>query len=156
MILVFWAGSFVTIEAALNRIWGATSRTFCTAAHSQSEWSDLLDYWFASSVFTFVMAALREMAGRFSPMRQIERYTLLASGSAFWQVLFAALSYLVTVALFVLVHRPCRSRSHFARHSAGRVSRGLLWEIAKYIFALSLHYFHYDQVYGSSALWSRS
>jgi membrane protein len=26
---------------------------------------------------------------------------------------------------------------------------GLLWEIAKYIFAVSLHYFHYDQLYGS-------
>ena len=30
---------------------------------------------------------------------------------------------------------------------------GLLWEIAKYIFAWSLNYFHYDQIYGSWALW---
>ena len=58
-----------------------------------------------SVLVTSVLVALREMAERLSP-RQIERYTLLASvGSAFWQVLFAAVSYLVTVALFVLVYR---------------------------------------------------
>src|SRR5678815_328809 len=26
---------------------------------------------------------------------------------------------------------------------------GLLWELAKYVFAWSLSYFHYDQIYGS-------
>jgi membrane protein len=31
----------------------------------------------------------------------------------------------------------------------GAVVGGVLWEIAKYIFAWSLHYFHYDQIYGS-------
>jgi membrane protein len=31
----------------------------------------------------------------------------------------------------------------------GAFLAGLLWEIAKYIFAASLHYFHYDQIYGS-------
>jgi membrane protein len=31
----------------------------------------------------------------------------------------------------------------------GAVIGGLLWEAAKYIFAWSLHYFHYDQLYGS-------
>ena len=29
------------------------------------------------------------------------------------------------------------------------VVAGLLWELAKYIFAWSLGYFHYDQIYGS-------
>ena len=29
------------------------------------------------------------------------------------------------------------------------VVAGLLWEAAKYIFASSLQYFHYDEIYGS-------
>ena len=93
---------------------------------------------------------MREMAGRFSP-RQIERYTLLASaGSALWQVLFATVSYLVTVVLFVLVYRFMPKANVTLRDTLpGAFLAGLLWEIAKYIFALSLHYFHYDQVYGS-------
>jgi membrane protein len=105
----------------------------------------------ATSVFvTSILVAMREMAGRFSP-RQIERYTLLTSvGSAFWQILFAAVSYLVTVALFVLVYRFMPKANVTLRDTLpGAFVAGLLWEIAKYIFALSLHYFHYDQVYGS-------
>jgi len=31
----------------------------------------------------------------------------------------------------------------------GAFLAGLLWELAKYIFASSLQYFHYDQIYGS-------
>src|SRR5436309_60290 len=31
----------------------------------------------------------------------------------------------------------------------GAIIAGLLWEAGKYIFAWSLHYFHYDQLYGS-------
>jgi membrane protein len=141
VVLVFWAGSwvFAVIERALNRIWGAIGMV------------GLVGLLLASSVLvTSVLVALREMAGRFSP-RQIERYTLLASvGSAFWQVLFAALSYLVTVALFVLVYRFMPKAEVTLRDTLpGAFLAGLLWEIAKYIFALSLHYFHYDQVYGS-------
>ena len=80
------------IEQALNRIWGATSRTFLHGRALTIGMVGLVGLLLASSVLvTSVMVALREMAGsRFSP-RQIERYTLLASvGSAFWQVLFAA------------------------------------------------------------------
>jgi membrane protein len=153
VVLVFWAGSwvFAVIERALNRIWGATSRTFLHGRALTIGMVGLVGLLLASSVLvTSVLVALREMAGRFSP-RQIERYTLLASvGSAFWQVLFAALSYLVTVALFVLVYRFMPKAEVTLRDTLpGAFLAGLLWEIAKYIFALSLHYFHYDQVYGS-------
>ena len=153
VILVFWAGSwvFAVIERALNRIWGATSRTFLHGRALTVGMVGLVGLLLAASVLvTSVMVALREMAGRFSP-RQIERYTLLASvGSAFWQVLFAALSYLVTVALFVLIYRFMPKAEVTLRDTLpGAFLAGLLWEIAKYIFALSLHYFHYDQVYGS-------
>ncbi|HJT27897.1 MAG TPA: YihY/virulence factor BrkB family protein [Pyrinomonadaceae bacterium] len=153
VILVFWAGSwvFAVIERALNRIWGATSRTFLHGRALTIGMVGLVGLLLASSVLvTGILVALREMAGRLSP-RQIERYTLLASvGSAFWQVLFATLSYLVTVALFVLVYRFMPKAEVTLRDTLpGAFLAGLLWELAKYIFALSLHYFHYDQVYGS-------
>jgi len=153
IVLVFWAGSwvFAVIERALNRIWGATSRTFLHGRALTVGMVGLVGLLLASSVFvTSALVAMREMAGRFSP-RQIERYTLLASvGSAFWQVLFATVSYLVTVVLFVLVYRFMPKANVTLRDTLpGAFLAGLLWEIAKYIFALSLHYFHYDQVYGS-------
>jgi membrane protein len=153
VILVFWAGSwvFAVIERALNRIWGATSRTFLHGRALTIGMVGLVGVLLSLSVFvTSILVALREMAGRFSP-RQIERYTLLASvGSAFWQVLFATVSYLVTVALFVLIYRFMPKAEVTLRDTLpGAFLAGLLWEIAKYIFALSLHYFHYDQVYGS-------
>jgi membrane protein len=153
VVLVFWAGSwvFAVIERALNRIWGATSRTFLHGRALTIGMVGLVGLLLATSVFvTSILVALREMAGRFSP-RQIERYTLLTSvGSAFWQVLFAAVSYLVTVALFVLIYRFMPRANVTLRDTLpGAFVAGLLWEIAKYIFALSLHYFHYDQVYGS-------
>jgi membrane protein len=153
VILVFWAGSwvFAVIERALNRIWGATSRTFLHGRALTVGMVGLVGLLLATSVFvTSILVAMREMAGRFSP-RQIERYTLLTSvGSAFWQILFAVVSYLVTVALFVLVYRFMPKANVTLRDTLpGAFVAGLLWEIAKYIFALSLHYFHYDQVYGS-------
>ena len=153
IILVFWAGSwvFAVIERALNRIWGATSRTFLHGRALTIGMVGLVGLLLSASVLvTSIFVALREVAARFSP-RQIERYTLLASvGSAFWQVLFATLSYLITVALFVLVYRFMPRAEVTLRDTLpGAFLAGLLWEIAKYIFALSLHYFHYDQVYGS-------
>src|SRR5215218_2042601 len=153
IVLVFWAGSwvFAVIERALNRIWGAMSRTFLHVRALTIGMVGLVGLLLASSVLvTSLLVALREMAGRFSP-RQIERYTLLASvGSAFWQVLFAAVSYLITVALFVLIYRFMPKAEVTLRDTLpGAFLAGLLWELAKYIFALSLHYFHYDQVYGS-------
>jgi uncharacterized BrkB/YihY/UPF0761 family membrane protein len=59
----------------------------------------------SSVLVTSILVVLRDMASRLSP-RQIERYPVLLSvGSAFWQIVFAALSYLITVSLFVAVYR---------------------------------------------------
>ena len=153
IVLVFWAGSwvFAVIERALNRIWGAMSRTFLHGRLLTVGMVGSVGLLLALSVLvTSALVAMREIAGRFSP-RQIERYTLLASvGSAFWQIVFAALSYLVTVALFVLVYRFMPRAAVTLRDTLpGAFLAGLLWELAKYIFASSLHYFHYDQIYGS-------
>src|SRR5690242_970614 len=153
IVVVFWAGSwvFAVVERALNRIWGTVSRTFLHGRALTIGMVGLVGLLLALSVMVAsILVALREMAGRLSP-RQIERYTLLASvGSAFWQVLFAVVSYLVTVVLMVLIYRFMPKTAVTLRDTLpGAFLAGLLWEIAKYVFASSLNYFHYDQIYGS-------
>ena len=145
----FWV--FAVIERALNRIWGATARTFWHGRALTIGMVGLVGLLLSLSVMTTsILVALREMTGNLSP-RQIEHYPLLMSvGSAVWQVVFAAVSYLVTVALFVLVYRFMpRAQVAIRDTLPGAFLGGLLWEIAKYIFAWSLQYFHYDQIYGS-------
>ena len=153
VVLVLWAGSwvFAVIERALNRIWAATSRPFLHGRALTIGMVGMVGLLLASTVgLTSFMLNLRDIANRLSP-RQLERYPLLISvGSAFWQILFAALSYLVTVVLFVLVYRFMpRAQVTLKDTLPGAFLGGLLWEIAKYIFAVSLSYFHYDQIYGS-------
>jgi membrane protein len=153
VILVLWAGSwvFAVVERALNRIWGTTSRTFLHGRALTVGMVGVVGLLLSLSVLvTSALVALRDMAGRLSP-RQIARYTLLTSaGSGFWQVLFFAGSYLITVALFVLVYRFMPQAPVTWKDTLpGAFLGGLLWELAKYIFAASLGYFHYDQIYGS-------
>ena len=153
VVLVFWAGSwvFAVIERALNRIWGATSRTFWHGRALTLGMVGIVGLLLSASVLvTSILVVLRDIANRLSP-RQIERYPVLLSvGSAFWQIVFAALSFLITVALFVVVYRFMpRAQVTLKDSLPGAFLGGLLWEIAKYVFALSLNYFHYDQIYGS-------
>jgi membrane protein len=153
IIIVFWAGSwvFAVAERALNRIWGSISRTFWHGRALTIGMIGLVGLLLSLSVLvTSALVALREMTSRVSP-RQIERYRLLATaGSAFWQVLFFIGSYLITVALMVLVYRFMPKAEVSLRDTLpGAFLAGLLWELAKYIFASSLQYFHYDQIYGS-------
>ena len=151
--LVLWAGSwvFAVVERALNRIWGAISRTFWHGRALTIGMVGVVGLLLSMSVLvTSALVALREIANRLSP-RQLPRYPLLLSvGSAFWQVLFFAGSYLITVALFVFIYRLLpRAEVTWRDTLPGAFLGGLLWEVAKYIFASSLNYFHYDQIYGS-------
>ena len=153
VILVLWAGSwvFAVVERALNRIWGAVSRTFLHGRALTVGMVGAVGLLLSMSVLvTSFLVALREVSSRLSP-RQIARYPLLISvGSAFWQVLFAAGSYLITVALFVLIYRFMPRAEVTLRDTLpGALLAGVLWEVAKFVFAWSLTYFHYDQVYGS-------
>jgi membrane protein len=153
VVIVIWAGSwvFAVIERALNRIWGTTSRTFWHGRALTLGMIGIVGLLLSTSVLvTSVLVGFQEMASRLSP-RQVARYPLLGSvGSAFWQLVFAAVSFLVTVALFVVVYRFMpRAEVSLRDTLPGAVVAGLLWEIAKYIFAWTLNYFHYDQVYGS-------
>ena len=153
VVILLWAGSwvFAVAERALNRIWGTISRTFWHGRALTIGMIGLVGLLLSLSVLlTSALVALREMTSRFSP-RQIERYTLLSTaGSAFWQVLIFIGSYLITVALMVLVYRFMPKAEVSLRDTLpGAFLAGLLWELAKYIFASSLQYFHYDQIYGS-------
>lgn len=152
-IVVLWAGSwvFAVIERALNRIWRATSRTFWHGRAITVGMIGIVGLLLALSVLvTSTVVGLREIAGNLSP-RQMARYPILMSlGSVFWQGVFLALSYLVTVALFIVVYRFLPKAEVSLRDTLpGAFFAGLLWELAKYIFAWSVNYFHYDQIYGS-------
>jgi len=152
-IVVLWAGSWVfsVIERALNRIWGTTARTFWHGRALTIGMIGIIGLLLALSVgVTSVVVALREMAVSLSP-RQIERYPiLLSAGSVFWQGIYAIVSFLVTVLLFVVIYRFMPKAEISLRDALpGAVLGGLLWELAKYVFAWSLNYFHYDQIYGS-------
>ncbi len=154
VILVLWAGSwvFAVVERALNRIWGAISRTFWHGRALTIGMVGVVGLLLSLSVLvTSFLVGLREMTGRLSP-RQIARYPLLISVG---QCVLASTilrdgSYLVTVALFVLIYRLLpRAQVTWRDTLPGAFLAGLLWELAKYIFAWSLNYFHYDQIYGS-------
>jgi membrane protein len=153
VIVTLWAGSwvFAVIERALNRIWGSTSRTFWQGRALTIGMIGIVGVLLAISVFiTSIVVALREMADRVSP-RQAANYPLLLSvGSVFWQGVFAIASFLITVTLFVLVYRFMpKAEVSLADTLPGAIIGGLLWEVAKYVFAWALNYFHYDQIYGS-------
>jgi YihY family inner membrane protein len=99
---------------------------------------------------TSLLVALREFASRLTP-RQLEHSAWLSLiGDDAWQIAYAVVSVLVTVTLFTFVYRVMPNGRVTLRDSIpGAVVAGLLWEIGKYIFASSLQYFHYDQIYGS-------
>jgi len=152
-IVVMWAGSwvFAVVERALNRIWGTTARTFLHGRALTLGMVGIVGVLLSLSVFvTSILVALQEIAGRLSP-RQLENYRLLASvGSVFWQIIFALVSLLVTFTLFAVVYK-FMPNAHVPVSDTipGALIGSLLWEAAKYVFAWSLNYFHYDQIYGS-------
>src|SRR5215510_338909 len=151
-VIVLWAGSwvFAVVERALNRVWGTTHRTFVHGRLLTLGMIGIVGLLLVVSVFgTSVLVYLQEVAGRMSP-RQLERYRLLSTvGSVFWQTIFALVSFFVTCALFAIVYRFMPNAHVTIRDTIpGSIIGGVLWEAAKYAFAWSLNYFHYDQVYG--------
>jgi len=152
-LIVMWAGSwvFAVVERALNRIWGTMPRTFLHGRALTLGMIGIVGLLLSVSVMvTSILLALQEIAGRLSP-RQLENYRLLSSvGSVFWQIVFALVSLLVTFTLFAIVYR-FMPNAHVAVRDVipGAVIAGLLWEGAKYVFAWSLNYLDYNQIYGS-------
>src|SRR5260370_10704019 len=87
-IIVLWAGSwvFAVIERALNRIWGATSRTFLHGRALTIGMIGLVGLLLSLSLLvTSFVVGLRELTARLSPW-QIEHYPLLMSACrSLWQ-----------------------------------------------------------------------
>ena len=108
-IVVLWAGSwvFAVIERALNRIWRATSRTFWHGRAITVGMIGIVGLLLALSVLitSVVVALQRNSRQPLSPGRWLNYPLLMSVGSVFWQGIFAALSFLVTVVLFVVVYR---------------------------------------------------
>lgn len=153
VLVTLWAGSwvFAVVERALNRIWNTTSRAFLHGRALTLGMIGIVGMLLTVSVLvTSLLVAVQQLAGRLSP-RQLERWTWIGSlGSAFWQIVFVLVSIFITVILFMLVYRFMpNARVRLRDTIPGAIIGGLLWEAAKYIFAWSLHYFHYDQIYGS-------
>ncbi len=153
VVVVLWAGSwvFAVIERALNRIWGTMSRAFFHGRALTLAMIGIVGLVLLASVlFTSVIVSLQALAARI-PIRILERWAIFGMlGSAFWQLIFILGSILLTVSIFIIVYRFMpNSRVRFRDALPGAFVSGVLWEIAKYIFAWSLHYFHYDQIYGS-------
>jgi membrane protein len=152
-LIVMWAGSwvFAVVERALNRIWGTMPRTFLHGRALTLGMIGIVGLLLSVSVLvTSVLLALQEIAGRLSP-RQLENLRFLSSvGSVFWQIVFALVSLLVTFTLFAIVYKFMpNARVTVSDVIPGAVIAGLLWEGAKYVFAWSLNYLDYNQVYGS-------
>ena len=153
IVVVLWAGSwvFAVVERALNRIWNTTSRAFLRGRVLTLGMIGVVGLLLTVSVLvTSVLVTIQQFAARLSP-RQLERWAWLASlGGVFWQVVLTIATILVTIILFMLVYRFMPNARVTLRDTLpGAIIAGLLWEAAKYIFAWSLHYFHYDQLYGS-------
>jgi membrane protein len=153
ILVVLWAGSwvFAVAERALNRIWNTTSRAFLHGRALTLGMIGIVGLLLTVSVLvTSLLVTVQTFAGRLSP-RQLERWTWVATfGSVFWQIVFILVSIVITVILLMLVYRFMPNASVSLRDTVpGAIIGALLWEAAKYIFAWSLHYFHYDQIYGS-------
>jgi membrane protein len=153
ILVTLWAGSwvFAVIERALNRIWKTTSRAFLHGRALTLGMIGVVGLLLTVSVLvTSLLVAVQQLAGRLSP-RQLERWAWVGTfGSFFWQAVFVLVSIFITVILFMLVYRFMPNAPVSLRDTVpGAIIGGVLWEMAKYLFAWSLHYFHYDQIYGS-------
>ncbi|MBA2341335.1 MAG: YihY/virulence factor BrkB family protein [Pyrinomonadaceae bacterium] len=153
VVVVLWAGSwvFAVLERAVNRIWETRPRRFLHGRLLTLGMIGVVGSILAASVLTTsLLVLLRQLAARL-PLRVLERMSFFVIvGDAFWQLVFALVSVGVTITLFLFVYRLLPS-GRVMLHDCwpGAVVAGFLWEAAKYIFAWSLQYFHYDQIYGS-------
>lgn len=148
--VVLWAASwmFTVIEKALNRVWGTYPRTFLRGrAVNIAVMSIAWGLLGASALITALVSGLRTAAERI-PLRL--RPELAAFSDYAWQMFFVAVSVAVTVGLFTLLYK-LLPNTHVPISEAllGGIIAGVMWEAAKFGFALLLPYFHYDLLYGS-------
>jgi YihY family inner membrane protein len=153
VVVTLWAGSwvFAVIERALNRIWGTRPRDFLHGRAVTLGMIGAVGLLLIMSVFlTSLLVGIQQLIDQL-PVRIVRRSAWMAFiNNAFWQAVFAAAGALITVALFAVVYRLVPNGRVTLRDTLpSAVVAGLLWEGAKYLFASSLQYFHYDEIYGS-------
>ncbi len=150
LFVMLWAASwmFTVIEKALNRVWGTYPRAFLhgravNIAVMSLVWALLA----ASALFTAFVTGVRAAAERI-PLRQAP-WLVALSGLA-WQSLFVLASVAVTILLFTVLYKALpNTHVPLAEALPGAALAGVLWEGAKFGFALLLPYFHYELLYGS-------
>ena len=153
VVVVLWAGSwvFAVIERALNRLWGTKPRAFLHGRALTLGMIGVVGCVLLFSVFlTSVLLGLEQLAEQL-PLRIVHGSPWLrAVSNVAWQAAYLLAGLLVTITLFTLVYRLVPNGRVALRDTVpSAVVAGLLWELSKYVFATSLHYFHYDQIYGS-------
>ncbi|MDT7780737.1 MAG: rane protein [Acidobacteriota bacterium] len=140
-VVTLWAGSwvFAVIERALNRIWGTRPRAFLHGRALTLGMIGAVGVLLILSVFmTSILVGLQELIDQL-PIRVVRRSPWMTlAGNAFWQSLFAVVYRLVP-----------NGRVTLRDTLPSAIVAGLMWEAAKYVFASSLQYFHYDEIYGS-------
>ncbi len=149
-LVLLWAGSwiFTVIERAMCRIWGAHPRAFW---HGRLLTIGMITaiglLLLASLLFTSGTIAIRAVAARL-PVETSPSVALL--GSVIWRTVFAVFGLLLAVTLFGLIYyfMP-NTKMQVIEVVPGAITAGVLWEMAKYAFAWTLPYFHYDLLYGS-------
>lgn len=148
--VLLWAGSWIfsIIERAMCRMWGTKPRSFL---HGR-----LLTVGMIAAIGIVLMASLLATSSLVAvesiaddlPVKTAAR--LGAVTSLLWQSVFAALSLLVTISLFALIYRIMpNTKMRLLEVMPGAIIAGILWEVAKYAFAWTIPYFHYDLLYGS-------
>lgn len=153
LVVVLWAGSwiFAVVERALNRIWQTTSRPILHGRALTIGMLGIIGCALLLSVLgTSVLIGAQQMVEKLSP-RQLAHIPFIPMiGSTLWQVILTAASIFISTILFMLVYRFMPNAPvTFLDALPGAVLAGIAWESAKYIFARSLQFFDFDQLYGS-------
>ncbi len=150
LFVMLWASSwmFTTIEKALNRVWGTYPRSFLHGrVVNFAVMSIIFALLGASALITAFISGVRAAAEKI-PLRLGPIVTAL-SGYA-WQTIFVFASVVVTIILFTVLYKLLPNTNvPLFEALPGAVVAGVLWEGAKFGFALLLPYFHYDLLYGS-------
>jgi YihY family inner membrane protein len=148
--VMLWAGSwmFTVIEKALNRVWGTYPRSFFHGrAVNISVMSVVSVLLGASAVLTAFVTGVRAATERI-PIKLAP--WLAALGDLAWQSVFVLASLAVTIALFTVLYKMLpNTEVPILEALPGAVVAGVLWEGAKFGFALLLPHFHYELLYGS-------
>lgn len=148
--VLLWAGSWIfsIIERAMCRMWGTRPRPFWRGR--------LLTVGMIAAIGLLLMASLLATSGLVAVGSMAERLPVKAAASVatitslLWQSVFAAISLLLTISLFAVIYLVMpNTKMRLIEVLPGAIIAGFLWEIAKYAFAWTIPYFHYDLLYGS-------